>query len=237
MPGSHHDIIKNILYFSGALLVVTAFRKTKEKLYLWRAIAASGVLVFIIAILHALAGETSVYGLRDTNSEYLVTPFINPNHAAGFLGFASLISLGLTLHEETRIRFLYLTAAVLTGAGVMLSLSRGGVIAYLMTLIFLFIAIRSQTFKPTKYPRNLMAFLTMAIGIISIASFLSSDALVQELSTVTDDSKNLGKFSAWDNSLPYSKTFSIWCRPGRLRKRFSLLPPRQHSDVVDTSRK
>src|SRR5690606_18396095 len=64
----------------------------------------------------------------------LVGSFVNPNHLAGFLGFASLATLALGLEVARHLRWLVVGGAVLMGAGVVLSLSRGGTATYAVCL-------------------------------------------------------------------------------------------------------
>ncbi|MFP2901599.1 hypothetical protein [Corallococcus sp. 4LFB] len=54
-----------------------------------------------------------------------MTPFGNPNHLAGFLGLCATVAVGLALSKQPRSRaWPFAMAALVSGAGVLLSLSR-----------------------------------------------------------------------------------------------------------------
>ncbi len=89
----------------------------------------------MLGLLHALLGVTQLFGLHAFAHAQppLVTPFGNPNHLAGFLGLSSTVGMGLTLTSELRGRgVLFAAAALLSGAGVLLSLSRAGILFFLL---------------------------------------------------------------------------------------------------------
>lgn len=209
VPGSHHEIVKMIGYFSAAWLVGHTFQGVKWRGYLWRAIAISGVIVVAIGFVHPLLGVTKIYGLVTVKDAFIVTPFVNANHAAAFLGVTSLVAMGLVLNEESRMRFAYGAMVLATGAGLLLTFSRGGIIAYVMSMIFLFASRQLQHQTPRGWRENAVPFLALFLGMTAVAGFLTANAILEELSTLASVESGLGKFSTWGPTLTMMGEFPI----------------------------
>jgi tetratricopeptide (TPR) repeat protein len=105
-------------------------RSRRVRRRLLSALVATGMLVVALGLVHELLGLTRFLGLvsYDYGAPPLLTPFVNPNHLAAFLGLASTVALGLALSSERRVHAAaFALAAVLGGVGVLMSLSRGGI--------------------------------------------------------------------------------------------------------------
>jgi tetratricopeptide (TPR) repeat protein len=112
-------------------------------------IVAAGALVAIVFFLHRLAGWTKVYDEyipRYVGVDPLPAPFLNANHLAGALGFAATLAFGLALSSVDRFRRLTLIAAgAMTGGACLLTLSRGGILAFVAgQLVFLLLRFASR---------------------------------------------------------------------------------------------
>ena len=60
----------------------------------------------------------------------ITTSFVNPNHSAGFLIICALMAMGLAIDtRDLQSKILLGLAAVMLGSGVMLTVSRGGILA------------------------------------------------------------------------------------------------------------
>lgn len=97
-------------------------------------LVAAGAVVAAVFFLHQLAGWNKVYDEyvpRYVSVVPLPAPFLNANHLAGALGFFATLSFGLALSTVDRYRRLTLIlAGAMTGGGCLLTLSRGGILAF-----------------------------------------------------------------------------------------------------------
>ena len=108
-------------------------------------IVIAGITAAGIAIVHRVLGIERLFGLieaRGGSTAKMLTTFVNPNHAAGFMGLAALTAVGLALDATERPRRIGLLAvAALFGGVSVLVLSRGGLVAlFVGILIFAVVA-------------------------------------------------------------------------------------------------
>lgn len=133
-PATWRELAKHLAYALTFLAAVEVCRSRRSRQRLLGTLAFTGAAVALLGLLHSLLGLTQWLGLRAyTHAQPpLVTPFGNPNHLAGFLGLSATVGLGLALSSERRERsMLFAVAALLSGAGVLLSLSRAGILFFL----------------------------------------------------------------------------------------------------------
>lgn len=105
----------------GAAWGLGTTRGRRRALYV--AIGVSGLLVALVPLVMALFGLGPLLAPA--------VPFVNPNHLAGSLCLSSFVLLGLALRAHGQERLLWLMAFGVTGLMVFLSLSRGGIAAFL----------------------------------------------------------------------------------------------------------
>jgi predicted Zn-dependent protease len=128
------ELAKHVAYALIFLAAVEVCRSRLSRRRLLATLAFTGAGVALLGLAHEVLGLTSLLGLRAyTHAQPpLVTTFGNPNHLAGFLGLSATVALGLTVSSERRGRsVLFGAAALLSGAGVLLSLSRAGILFFL----------------------------------------------------------------------------------------------------------
>ncbi|MBL0278450.1 MAG: O-antigen ligase family protein [Anaeromyxobacter sp.] len=151
----------------------------RRRALLVRALGSSGLLVALVALGQALLGFGTLLSPA--------APFVNPNHLAGHLGLTSFVLLGLALKARGQARLLWLMAFALTGAVVFLSLSRGGIAAFLGGAV-LFAALAAWRRRPegsgAAPPRGRWALLGGLAAALSVAAYLALDPVLAELGTV-----------------------------------------------------
>jgi tetratricopeptide (TPR) repeat protein len=134
-PATWRELARYLAYALAFVAAVEVCRSRRSRRRLLATLAITGAGVAVLGLLHALLGVTSLLGVRAyTHAQPpLVTPFGNPNHLAGFLGLCSTVALGLAVSSEDRVRgVLFGAAALSSGAGVLLSLSRAGIFFFLL---------------------------------------------------------------------------------------------------------
>lgn len=155
------------------------------------ALATAGTAIAAIGFGHALLGVDRLFGLHAFKfaAPPLLTPFGNPNHLASLLALGALVTLGIAVRIGTRPAVLLLGAAyVAQAAGVFLSLSRGGIVAFLaahMVFAALFVASRRrERGEPVRLRRTLLVPAAAAVGTY-VAAYLAWEALAQELASMS----------------------------------------------------
>lgn len=98
-------------------------RRERGELLL-RGIAYTGLAVSLAGMIAALFGYGPLLAPK--------TPFVNPNHLAGFLLLAGWPAFGFALRARGKERVGWLGVFVFTSVGVFLSLSRGGISAFFL---------------------------------------------------------------------------------------------------------
>src|SRR5262249_36825772 len=124
-------ILAMLLFF----LLFTTFVNTDER----RSLAVKVILV--VCALIALIGIGQSYTSKLLWQRASFGPFVTRNHFAGFLEMGIGLAGGLLIGRETRRewRAVYGSALLLMCAGLVLSASRGGVLALAAELIFLIV--------------------------------------------------------------------------------------------------
>jgi len=131
--------IHQCIFGMVVVLVVTSGRSA-TKIIAW-IIVANGALMTAVAMIHSLLGLDQVLGFYDSLHREkvigFVGPFVNPNTLAGYLVLSTFSALGLAVSEEdsSRLRFA-LIAGLVSMAGVVLTESRGGLVALGVGCIF-----------------------------------------------------------------------------------------------------
>lgn len=168
------------------LIFIIAFQSEfTETNILLKAIAYCGAIIVLYGFIEALLNFKTFYSQYTnlTNEGILPSVFINTNHQAGFLGLATFAGISLYYSTDLKTeRLFYLFASVLSGAGIFLTLSRGGIIAFISSIIFLS-AIILKGRLPSK--KSIAIFLGISITII-IAFYMAYQEITAELQTLTD---------------------------------------------------
>ncbi|RJO71067.1 MAG: hypothetical protein C4523_04870 [Myxococcales bacterium] len=155
---------------------------------LLQAVAAAGFLVAMLGFIQKALGLSKIYGVVPFTAEtpFFFSCFVNPNNLAGFLGMSVPLQIGLAVKEDDRQgRLMYLFMAVVTATGVFLSLSRGGIIAFIAgQLLLAFLLWRRRDDRPA---------LLWVQGAVLLALVLSAWLALHEI---------VGEFSFSDGASP-----------------------------------
>lgn len=167
-PGNTElELIKGVAFLSAFLaswiLVVIG-----KRVFVLRCVAASVTLLALVSICHQLASAEAVFGVYTPvfAARPVFGPLMNPNNLAGFLimGFPSLVVLGVKSSRENRL--IWFAFSALVGGALFLSLSRGGIAAFLGTAVFITVMVFVHR-KGSKHRYGLALFTggTAAFGI------------------------------------------------------------------------
>jgi hypothetical protein len=201
---------------AAAAALAAADRARRDALL--RIVAASGPVVVAAVYGARLAGRGALLDPR--------FPFVNPNHLAGFLQLAAWPALGFALRERGPARVGWLAAFAFTGSGILLSLSRGGIGAFVVgggvfAALWLRAGRRRHDASDPRPPprwaelwrrdkralvREAMARSALVIPVavsaaLGLAAFVAFDRIVTELRTVTEASSTEVKLGLWPSAL------------------------------------
>lgn len=173
-----------------AVCLIASSRRTSA--IIASGLAVAGGLVSFLGLCGALANADTGLGAK--------FPFVNPNHMAGFLNLTAWPALGLGLETNGNRRVAWMACFALTGSGVLLSLSRGGIGAFFSglcifaSLYFLFWRRRPDD----RSWRTLLRCAAPIVGAVAIASFLGHDRVIQEMKTISfGHLSTIDKIAAW----------------------------------------
>lgn len=131
------------LNFFALFLLLTAFvavlDKNKRIHKVVIAITVFGFAYAFFAILQSFLSPGKIYGIYEVNAQTSFGSFVNRHNFAAFMEMAIALPLGLLFAGavERDKKLLYITAVTLMGVALLLSGSRGGLVAFLAQLVFL----------------------------------------------------------------------------------------------------
>jgi tetratricopeptide (TPR) repeat protein len=219
-PATALEFAKAVAYTAFFLVALALAGEAGTRKRLAAALALSGLTVALIGYGHRLVNAQQLFGMalfRDAHPPFLTT-FGNANHAAGFLALCAPVSLGLALRaRDRRLKFLWALAYVLTGAAVFLTLSRGGILAFLAAQAVLAFELvgtrdRRRDLDPRSPPRRRwFAVVPAAAAVVAVAAYLAYEPVMIELSTLSSVSRvsHEGKFQIFAESMKLLGEFPL----------------------------
>lgn len=199
-PATARELAKGVacLLAAGAAARVAGVRSRQERLL--GAVALSGIVVAGSGLSAALAGLGPFLEPRLT--------FVNPNHLAGFLNLTSFVALGFALSSRGRGRLLWLFGFAISGSGVLLSLSRGGIAAFFVgAAVLAALYVRRLRLDAGGDRRWRFAVVPGAVSVaLAVAAYLALDAVLSEMRTVKGATSEL-KLTLWPVALSMLRRF------------------------------
>ena len=209
-PATAGELVKFVSYALIFIVIVNYFNRQHRARKLLKVISWSGFVVALTGLLSMLAGLNAIYGIHPVPSgTFFFSTFVNSNHLAGFLGLCAPVSFGLALSSRHRQgRFLYGFAGVITAVGVFMSLSRGGIVAFLLGCVFL--GIYAATRRVWKLRRVVLVQAIVAV-VLSVAGYLAYSRIIAEMKTLGDiEAVRTGdKIRAWEGALPMMRDHPV----------------------------
>jgi O-antigen ligase len=185
------------------LLLCATFVNTRERRQL-----AVGVII-AVCVFVALVGIGQSYLGKLLWQRGTFGPFVNRNHFAGFLAMGAGLAGGLLVARGARREWLalYASAALCCGAGIVLSASRGGVLALAAETVFLALAAAPVFGADSVRTGALRAAAALVLGLAAIAGaagLVGSEKLAENFAQTGAD---------WQTETPASERYSrrdIW---------------------------
>ncbi|WP_223642313.1 O-antigen ligase family protein [Corallococcus sp. EGB] len=211
------ELAKHVAYLLTFVAAVQVCRARASRQRLLAVLTFTGAAVATVGLGHALSGVETLFGLRAYVHARppLVTPFGNPNHLAGFLGLCSTVAVGLALSKQPRARaWPFAMAALVSGAGVMLSLSRAGIVFFVFGQVLLAAWLMKQRREARTPARPAWgrgaAVLLGLLATLSVGAYLAADQLWAEARTVDGvESLRHGKMEPWPMMARAARAFPV----------------------------
>ncbi len=149
--------------------------KTAENLML-----ISALLVSLLAISQKISGTHAVYWHIPRRFPFY-GPFLNPNHGAAWIGACVPFLFFCSMKKGGRARsILFASAAAFSAAALIYSLSRGAMLALLITSAAAFVHI----FKKTGSKRHYIATIAFSVVILAVLVTLGLRGAASEMATL-----------------------------------------------------
>ena len=206
-PATWREVAKHAGYLAAFVAAAQLARNSKGRRMLLVGVAVSGIAVALVSLGHLLANAESLFGLYAFKHARppVLSPFGNPNHLSGFLTLGATATLGVALSATERHRaWFWGLGYVVTGAVVLLSLSRGGIVSFVFGQVLLGLLLLRNRESGERRRRELLrapSFVWVAVAVISVAFvgvYLAAEQLLAELETADSIEKiSSSKIELW----------------------------------------
>ena len=186
------------LFFAVTLVVVDSASRIRK--------VAMGIIVFgfiyaFYAILQSVLSPLKIYGIYEASASF--GSFVNRHNFAAYMEMAISLPLGLlfvgAVSKDKRL--LYITAAALMGVSLLLSGSRGGLIAFLAEVVFLVI-LTTGTERKSRLGLKLALAALLLVGVVGGAIFVGGDtSLTRVAETAATGDLTTGRSNIWSVAL------------------------------------
>ncbi|MFX0201846.1 MAG: O-antigen ligase family protein, partial [Candidatus Hodarchaeota archaeon] len=158
-------------------------------------------------------------------------PFVNPNHFAGYMEMIVPLSIGLFLVKWRRMGkgqlrgireflvtigteegcklILFSFFTILMVGALFLSSSRGGIIGFLGSMVYLLLMI----IKREKGRQNIFIIIGIMVSVFSLLIWMGIRPLIEEFSSIQDLSKDYDiqyRFQNWKDAVKLSRDFPLF---------------------------
>ncbi len=168
----------------GLLFVsVQLGRKEEPRKRLYAVVVGVGLSVVLTGFGHLIASEDALFGAyKFATGASFITSFGNANHLAAYLTLACLLAIALAFDSKERENLVgYSFAAMAMGAGVFLSLSRGGIGAFMVGLVAAGSVVAARRIGGL---RSAAPWAVIA-AVVGFAALLSFEQVVERAKTVS----------------------------------------------------
>ena len=184
------------LFFSVALTVFTTvarLRKTE------RFIAIFGFVIAFFAILQSFLSPDKIYGIYEVRNAEPFGPFVNRHNFAALMELSLGLPLGVLLAGavERDQRLLYITAIILMAIALLMSGSRGGLVAMLAEVAVVFILATRARSGREKLIRGAFAAVLLAVVIGGTIYIGGESSLSRVAETAASENVTSNRSQIW----------------------------------------
>ncbi|MCD4818503.1 MAG: O-antigen ligase family protein [Candidatus Cloacimonetes bacterium] len=188
-----YKVITYIVFF---YFVINLFRTKKKLNILILVIVIFGSLYATFALI-MISGNFLGFKIFSKGNYVISLTYVNRNHFAGFLEMIIWLCIGLALVSKGAKRVLFLCLAVYCAVAIFFSLSRGGILGLLGSLLFL-----SIIFTFYKYKRkNILILSSFLILVITVMIWMGIEPVLERLETLKNPSLTTGRLEYWKGTI------------------------------------
>ncbi|HKP67846.1 MAG TPA: O-antigen ligase family protein [Pyrinomonadaceae bacterium] len=186
------------LLFAVALVLVDSASRIRKLALL---ITVFGFVFAFFAILQLVLSPLKIYGIYEATSPF--GSFVNRHNYAAYMEMSISLPLGLlfvgAVNKDKRL--LYITAVALMGVSLLLSLSRGGLISFLASVVFLVI-LTTGTERKSRLVLRLALAALLFVGIVGGAILVGGEtSLTRVAETAASKDLTTGRSNIWSVTL------------------------------------
>lgn len=190
------------IYFAALLTYIDSAKRLRKVVML---ITVFGFVYAFFGILQNVLSPQKIYGIYDVPYAKPFGSFVNRHNFAAYIEMTLCLPLGLMFVgaiEKDR-RLLYVTAIALMGVALILSGSRGGLVALLAAIVFL-------VFLTTKTRNTKQLALKIGLAVLLLATIVVGSALIGGETSLTRiseaDTTTTTRTHIWSVTLDVIKT-------------------------------
>ena len=228
------ELLKIISYLGVFLLIINYVDSKRELVRVSTAVVYSGIFVALVGIIQKLRGASKIYWFWEPffkKDASFFGPFVNPNHFAGYMEMVIPVAIGLFIWQwrnlvrdqargfreflinigsEDGCKIILFSFLIILMVGALfLSSSRGGVISFLGSMIFLLLMVN----KREKGKGNLFILAGLLISIFSFLIWMGIKPLLEEFSFIQDFSRDYDiqyRFQNWQDTTKIVRDFPLF---------------------------
>ena len=160
-------------------------------------ITVFGFIYAFFAILQSVLSPSKIYGIYEAGAPF--GSFVNRHNFAAYMEMAIALPLGLlfvgAVSKDKRL--LYITAVALMGVSLLLSLSRGGLVAFLAEIIFL-VLLTAGTGNKSRLGIRLALAVLLLVGVIAGAIFVGGETSLTRVADIAQSGDlTTGRSTIW----------------------------------------
>jgi Lipid A core - O-antigen ligase and related enzymes len=198
-----------LIYFSAMLAFIDSARRLRKIVWL---VTAFGFLFSFYAILQAVLSPNKIYGIYEPRFANPFGSFVNRHNFAAFIEMSIAVPLGMMFVGAVPRdkRLLYVTAIGLMGIALLLSGSRGGLVAFLAEIFFLiFMTTRAKGFGQVALKTGLAValFATIVTGSILIGG---ESSLTRIAETAASEDVTTNRTHIWNVTMSVIKNNPVF---------------------------
>ena len=213
------ELLPILVYFAAALTFIDSPKRLRLVV---RTIIIFGCALAILSLMLSVIAPNRVFGVREMRQAQGFGPFINRHHFAGYMELALALPLGLLFAGavERERRLLYIFAAAIMGIALVLTNSRGGMIALVAEIMFVVlmsgVAGRRSSGSGSRDAeedegrgarlrrlalRAALGFALVVALFVGVVLFGGEDALNRLVGTVNSEDPTTGRLHFWRGAL------------------------------------
>jgi O-antigen ligase len=190
-------LLRLLLYIIVFYLAVEATASRSQTRMLLITLLGMGTLISIVGLIKYFGGPVPSFWIYGKQGQ-LNSTFVNRNHFAGYLEMVFALGLGFTLCRPFIRTLIWSSCLFLILVALLFSMSRGGWVATLCSLLFMGILF----FRQKGVSKVKIRLATVALILIAGLSFLGSNLMFQRFQSLgnPEEPSLVSRVSVWEGS-------------------------------------